>query len=207
LETLGSDVCAILLEPVQGEGGVHPLDGGWVKAVAKLCAERDWLLLFDEVQTGFGRCGDWFGYQHFGVQPDGFSFAKGIAGGFPMGGFLLGDKLNGTLTPGLHATTFGGGPLACAAALATLEILEGVIGDVGRKGQLLRDGLAGFETRGRGLMLGISVKGAPKAYIPRLLERGLVCLTAGADALRLLPPLTVSDSEIVEALAILKEVL
>jgi acetylornithine/N-succinyldiaminopimelate aminotransferase len=212
LRMLGDDVCAILLEAVQGEGGVYPLDVAWVKDAAKLCAERDWLLLFDEVQTGFGRCGEWFGYQTLGVKPDGFSFAKGIAGGFPMGGFLLGEKLSGTLTAGLHGTTFGGNPLACAAALATLEVLEGVVMDVPRKGQLLREGILSIggrvqSVRGKGLMLGIAVDGDPKAYIPQLLERGLVALTAGTDAIRLLPPLTVSDGEIKEALEILRETL
>jgi acetylornithine/N-succinyldiaminopimelate aminotransferase len=205
LKALGDDVCAVLLEPVQGEGGVYPLEENYVKAVAGLCAERDWLLLFDEVQTGMGRCGKWFGYQSLGAEPDGISFAKGIAGGFPIGGFILGQKLRGVLTPGLHGSTFGGTPLACAAALATLDILSSVISDVERKGKLLRDGLSGFETRGRGLMIAVVVQGDPKAFIPKLLQRGLICLTAGADAVRLLPPLTVTDEEIGEGLAILKE--
>jgi acetylornithine/N-succinyldiaminopimelate aminotransferase len=211
LTALGADICAVLLESVQGEGGIYPLEESYVKSVAALCAERDWLLLFDEVQTGFGRCGEWFGYQSLGVKPDGFSFAKGVAGGFPLGGFLLGGKLSGTLTAGLHATTFGGGPLACAAALATLEVLEGVVGDVNRKGQLLRDSIEAIGgkvrgVRGKGLMIGISVEGDNKAYVPHLLERGLVCLTAGTDAVRLLPPLTISDGEIKEGLTVLREV-
>jgi acetylornithine/N-succinyldiaminopimelate aminotransferase len=203
----GGGVCAVLLEPVLGEGGVYPLDESYVKAVAELCRERDWLLLFDEVQTGAGRLGTWFGYQSLGLVPDGFSFAKGIAGGFPMGGFMLGGKLKNVLTQGLHGSTFGGSPLACAAALATIDILSSVIYDVERKGKLLRDGLSGFETRGRGLMLAIVTQDEPKSYIPKLLERGLVCLTAGSDAVRLLPPLTVSDAEIEEGLSILREVL
>jgi len=207
LRALGNGICAVLLEPVQGEGGVWPLDDSYVKAVAELCAERDWLLLFDEVQTGFGRLGKWFGYQMIGVAPDGVSFAKGVAGGFPLGGFLLGKKLSGTLTAGMHGSTYGGNPLACAAALSTIEILSNVIDDVGRKGQLIRDGLKDFTVRGRGLMLGIEVKSDPKEYIPRLLDRGLVALTAGGDAVRLLPPLTVNDAEIKEGTAILREVL
>ena len=212
LKALGNGVCAVLLEPVQGEGGVYPLEKDYVQAVAKLCAERDWLLLFDEVQTGIGRCGAWFGYQMFGVEPDGVSFAKGIAGGFPLGGFLLSQKLRGVFAPGLHGSTYGGTPLACAAALATLDILSGVIDDVARKGKLLRDGVeaiggAVLEVRGRGMMIGIAVKEDPKSYLKPLRDRGLICLTAGADAVRLLPPLTVSDAEINEGLAILKEVL
>ncbi|MDR0324821.1 MAG: aspartate aminotransferase family protein [Oscillospiraceae bacterium] len=212
LKALGNDICAVLLEAVQGEGGVYPLERDYVQAVAALCAERDWLLFFDEVQTGIGRCGPWFGYQTLGAEPDGVSFAKGVAGGFPLGGFILGQKLRGVFTPGLHGSTFGGNPLACAAGLATLEILSGVISDVERKGRLLRDGLEAIGgkvrgTRGRGLMIGIIVDGDPKAYMQTLLGHGLVCLTAGADAVRLLPPLTVSDAEIREGLAILREVL
>ncbi|MCL1806815.1 MAG: acetylornithine/succinylornithine family transaminase [Oscillospiraceae bacterium] len=207
LKALKNGVCAVLLEPVQGEGGVYPLEESYVNAVSALCAERDWLLLFDEVQTGIGRCGTWFGYEMFGVKPDGLSFAKGVAGGFPIGGFILGEKVSGVFAPGLHGSTFGGNPLACAAALATLDILSGVIDDVPRKGNLLRDGLKPLNTRGRGLMIGIAVQGDPKVYVPKLLERGLVCLTAGTDAVRLLPPLTVSDAEIEEGLQILKEVL
>jgi acetylornithine/N-succinyldiaminopimelate aminotransferase len=205
-------ICAVLLEPVQGEGGVWPLDAGYVREVSALCAEKDWLLLFDEVQTGFGRCGKWFGYQALGVQADGISFAKGVAAGFPLGGFILSEKLSGVLTAGMHGSTYGGNPLACAAALAATEILSSVIDDVPRKGQLICDGVKAIGgkvcgTRGRGLMIGVEVGGDPKAYIPQLLERGLVALTAGNDAIRLLPPLTVSDAEIEEGLAILGEVL
>ncbi|MDR1669610.1 MAG: aspartate aminotransferase family protein [Oscillospiraceae bacterium] len=213
LEAQGGDVCAVLLEAVQGEGGVYPLDKDYVQAVAKLCAERDWLLLFDEVQTGIARCGTWFGYQQHGVLPDGISFAKGVAGGFPLGGFILGEKAKGVFAPGLHGATFGGTPLGCAAALAALDILSGVIEDVPRKGKLLRDGIEAFGspkvhgTRGLGLMIGIAVEGDPKAYVKELLAHGLVCLYAGSDAVRLLPPLTVSGAEIAEGLSILREVL
>ncbi|MDR1693367.1 MAG: aspartate aminotransferase family protein [Oscillospiraceae bacterium] len=213
LEALDGGVCAVLLEAVQGEGGVYPLDQGYVRAVAKLCAERDWLLLFDEVQTGIGRCGSWFAFRQYDVIPDGISFAKGVAGGFPLGGFILGEKAKGAFAPGLHGATFGGTPLGCAAGLATLGILEGFVGDVARKGRLLRDGIEAFGsakirgTRGLGMMIGISVEGDPKAYVKELLARGLICLSAGSDAVRLLPPLTLSDAEINEGLVILKEVL
>lgn len=213
LEALGGDVCAVLLEAVQGEGGVIPLEKEYVQAVAKLCAERDWLLLFDEVQCGVARCGTWFAFQQYGVMPDGISFAKGVAGGFPLGGFILGEKTKGVFTPGLHGATFGGTPLGCAAALTTLDILSNVIKDVPRKGKLLRDGIEAFGsakirgTRGLGLMIGISVEGEPKAYVKALLERELVCLTAGSDAVRLLPPLTISEEEIAGGLKILREVL
>ncbi len=213
LDAMGGDVCAVLLEAVQGEGGVIPLEKEYVQAVAKLCAERDWLLLFDEVQCGIARCGTWFAFQRYGVMPDGISFAKGVAGGFPLGGFILGEKAKGVFAPGLHGATFGGTPLGCAAALTTLDILSNVIKDVPRKGKLLRAGIEAFGsakirgTRGLGLMIGISVEGEPKAYVKALLERGLVCLTAGSDAVRLLPPLTISEEEIAEGLIILREVL
>jgi acetylornithine/N-succinyldiaminopimelate aminotransferase len=207
LKALDDGICAVLLEPVQGEGGVYPLDESYAKAVVGLCAERDWLLLSDEVQTGFGRLGRWFGYQSLGIQPDGISFAKGVGGGFPLGGFILGRKPGGVFAPGLHGSTYGGNPLACAAALAVIDILSGVIDDVERKGRLIREGLPGFNIRGKGLMLGVEVKGDPKSYLPKLLEKGLVALTAGSDAVRLLPPLTVSDGEIKEGTAVLREVL
>ncbi|MCL1950337.1 MAG: aminotransferase class III-fold pyridoxal phosphate-dependent enzyme, partial [Turicibacter sp.] len=117
LKALGDEVCAVMIEPVQGEGGVYPLDGDYVQGVADLCRERDWLLLIDEVQTGIGRTGKWFGFQHFeGVVPDAISFAKGIAGGLPLGGFMAGAKLQDTLAPGDHGSTYGGNPIACAAA-------------------------------------------------------------------------------------------
>ena len=129
----GDDVCAVMMELIQGEGGVNPLDAGYVQAVAKLCAERDWLLLIDEVQTGVGRTGTLFAYQQFGVQPDVVSFAKGIAGGLPFGGFLTNEKCRAVLGPGDHGSTFGGNPMAAAAGcvgLGTLtpECLEQVEG-------------------------------------------------------------------------------
>jgi len=208
------DVCAILLEPVQGEGGVWPLDVEYVKQVKMLCQKRDWLLLMDEVQTGIGRTGHWFGFQGLDVTPDALSFAKGIAGGMPLGGFLVGEKLRNVLNPGDHATTFGGNPLCCAAALATLDILEPVLSQVAPKGDAIRARIEAMNlpqiagTRGKGLMIGLSVKdGAPRDWNAKLLEAGLVCLTAGSDALRFLPPLIIGDEDIEAGLAIFEKVM
>ncbi|MCL2747437.1 MAG: acetylornithine transaminase [Oscillospiraceae bacterium] len=214
LHALPGDVCAVMLEPVQGEGGVWPLEAGYVKQVEALCRERDWLLLCDEVQTGIGRTGHWFGFQGLGITPDALSFAKGIAGGLPMGGFLVGEGLRGVLTPGDHAATFGGSPLCCAAALATLDILEGALPTVLQKGEAIRARIEAMGlpnvagTRGRGLMIGVSVTGGePSDWNDKLLEAGLVALTAGTDALRFLPPLIIGEGDIEAALAIFEKVM
>ena len=123
-QVAGHDVCAVLVELIQGESGVWPLEESFVQGLAELCAKRDWLLLVDEVQTGIGRTGTLFCYQQYGISPDAVSFAKGIAGGLPLGGILANEKCRDVLGPGTHATTFGGNPVCCAAALATLDILD-----------------------------------------------------------------------------------
>ena len=213
LEVLGDGVCAIILECVQGEGGVLPCPPEYLKAVADLCAERDWLLLIDEVQTGIGRCGKWFAFQNAGILPDVVSFAKGIAGGLPMGGFIVGEKCEKVLAPGDHATTFGGNLICCSAALATLKILEGALPRVQEKGDYIRAAIMNMGlpmvkgTRGAGLMIGVSVEGTPKAYAEALLKNGLVALTAGKDAIRMLPPLVISYEEIDKGLEIFKNTL
>ena len=211
----GHDVCAVLVELVQGEGGVIPLERDYVHDLAVLCAERDWLLLVDEVQTGVGRTGTLFAFQQYGILPDAVSFAKGIAGGLPMGGFLAGEKCRDVLGPGDHGSTFGGNPVCAAAALAVLDILdEDALADVVRKGQYLRDAITAMDlpplgaVRGLGLTLGIEVKGprTNKELAALLAENGLLALTAG-DALRLLPPLTISQAELDRGLDILKRTL
>jgi len=211
----GHDVCAVMLELVQGEGGVLPQDRAFVHALAVLCAERDWLLLVDEVQTGVGRTGTLFAFQQYGIIPDALSFAKGIAGGLPFGGFLTNDRCRGVLTPGTHATTFGGNPICAAAALSVLEQLdEDVLATVGEKGHYIRSRIEEMHlpclgaTRGLGLMIGIEVKGSKtnKELAALLSERGLLVLTAGT-ALRLLPPLTITIDEIDKGLAILGQTL
>ena len=214
-EVAGHDVCAVMLELVQGEGGVLPMDPEYVHDLAVLCAERDWLLLVDEVQTGIGRTGTLFAFQQYGILPDAVSFAKGIAGGLPMGGFLVSEKCRDVLGPGDHGSTFGGNPICAAAAQAVLDILdEDALAGVQKKGRCLRAAIEAMglpclgATRGLGLMIGIEVKPphSNKELAARLARNGLLVLTAG-DALRLLPPLTITQAELDRGLEILKQTL
>ncbi len=214
-EVSGHDVCAVLLELVQGEGGVLPMDVTFVQKLAELCKARDWLLLVDEVQTGVGRTGTLFAFQQYGIMPDALSFAKGIAGGLPMGGFLVNEKCRNVLGPGTHATTFGGNPVCAAAGCAVLDILDqGVLDQVKEKGAYLRQSIEDMnlpclgKTRGLGLMIGIEVKGehTNKELCAMLVRSGLLALTAG-PGLRLLPPLTITKEEMDKGLSIMKETL
>lgn len=211
----GEDVCAVLLELVQGEGGVLPLDRDYVKAVARLCAEKDWLLLVDEVQTGVGRTGSLFAFQQYGILPDVASFAKGIAGGLPMSGILANEKCRDVLGPGTHATTFGANPVCAAAGLVVQETLtDAFLEDVRAKGTYLRNQIEALDlpcfgaTRGMGLMIGIQVKDGwtNKEIASKLIENGLLVLTAG-PGMRLLPPLVISQEEMDQGLEILKKTL
>ena len=205
----GSDVCAVMLELIQGEGGVLPLDKPYVKAVEKLCSERDWLLLIDEVQTGVGRTGSLFAFQQYDILPDVVSFAKGIAGGLPMSGIMASEKCMDVLVPGTHATTFGGNPVCAAAGLVVQEMLsDEFLAGVSEKGEYLRRELEALslpclgKTRGMGLMIGIDVK----ELAGTLIKNGLLVLTAGSG-LRLLPPLVISKEEMDKGIAIMKKTL
>ena len=209
------DVCAVLLELVQGEGGVLPMEQAFVTALAALCAEKDWLLLVDEVQTGIGRTGSLFAFQQYGITPDAASFAKGIAGGLPMGGFLVNEKCRDVLGPGTHASTFGGNPICSAAALTVLDILdEPTLEAVKEKGAYLRARIDAMDkksigkSRGMGLMIGVAVQEGytNKALAASLMDAGLLVLTAG-PALRLLPPLTITKEEMDAGLAIMEKTL
>ncbi|MBD5161742.1 MAG: acetylornithine/succinylornithine family transaminase [Oscillibacter sp.] len=211
----GDDVCGVMMELIQGEGGVNPLDRDYVQAVAKLCEERDWLLLVDEVQTGVGRTGSMFAYQQFGIQPDVVTFAKGIAGGLPFGGFMTNEKCRNVLRTGDHGSTFGGNPMAAAAASVVMDTLTpDFLAQAAEKGQYLRDGIARLSSpyvsgvRGMGLMIGVGVQGMThKELKDQLMAAGLLCLTAGADTLRLLPPLVITKEEIDKGLAIMAQVM
>lgn len=214
-EVSGDDVCAVMVELVQGEGGVLPLEHEFVNALVDLCEKRDWLLLVDEVQTGVGRTGSLFAFQEYGIIPDVASFAKGIAGGLPMSGIMANEKCRNVLTPGTHATTFGGNPVSAAAALAVLEVLDDkALADVKEKGAYLRSKIENLgvpclgATRGMGLMIGVEVKPpyTNKEIAAKLIEAGVLVLTAGAG-LRLLPPLVITQEEMDEGLEIMKRTL
>ena len=211
----GHDVCGVMMELVQGEGGVLPLDVKFVQAVADLCAKRDWLLLIDEVQTGVGRTGTLFAFQQYGIRPDVVSFAKGIAGGLPFGGIMANEKCREVFSPGTHGTTFGGNPVSAAAASYVLDrVDDGMLAQVREKGEYLRRAIGEMalpclgETRGLGLMIGIEVKGerTNKELAAALIANGLLCLTAG-PGLRLLPPLVITKEEMDKGLAVMKATL
>ena len=211
----GDDVCGVMMELIQGEGGVNPLQKDYVQAVAKLCAEKDWLLLVDEVQTGVGRTGTLFAYQQFDIQPDVVTFAKGIAGGLPFGGFMTNEKCRNVLRAGDHGSTFGGNPMSAAAGNVVMDTLTpDFLAQVAEKGQYLRSGIAALNSpyvsgiRGMGLMIGVGVQGMThKELKDKLMAAGLLCLTAGADTLRLLPPLVITKEEIDKGLAIMAQVM
>lgn len=211
----GDDVCAVMMELVQGEGGVLPLEKSYVESVAKLCAERDWLLLVDEVQTGVGRTGSLFAFQQYGILPDVASFAKGIAGGLPMSGILASEKCRDVLTPGTHATTFGANPVCAAAGLYVQEVMsDAFLEDVQAKGTYLRNQIEALnlpcfgKTRGLGLMIGIEVRDGwtNKEIANQLIAGGLLVLTAG-PGMRLLPPLVITKEEMDAGVAIMKRTL
>ena len=214
-EVAGDDVCAVMMEMVQGEGGVLPLDYEYVQAVKQLCAERDWLLLDDEVQAGVGRTGKLFAFQQYDILPDVASFAKGIAGGMPMSGIMANEKCRTVLGPGTHATTFGANPVCAAAGLVVQEKLsDEFLEEVNAKGAYLREQIEAMDlpcfgkTRGMGLMIGIEVKeGYNKSEIAaKLIEAGLLVLTAG-PGMRLLPPLVITKEEMDQGVAIMKKAL
>jgi acetylornithine/N-succinyldiaminopimelate aminotransferase len=208
---------AVMLEAVQGEGGIIPATNEFMKAVRALCDEKKLLMLCDEVQCGMARTGKWFAFQESGVEPDAFSLAKSLGNGYPIGAIVSNEKLADVFQPGKHASTFGGTPLACAAALATLEVIEeeGLIEKARRAGGLFREGLEAFvekyehvkEVRGRGLMLGLALDSPAKPIAEKLMDMGLLTLATAETVIRFLPPLNVSDDEIEEALDILNDVL
>ncbi len=207
------DVCAVMMELIQGEGGVNPLEQDFVKKVMALCKEKDVLLLIDEVQTGIGRTGTLFAFQQYELLPDAVSFAKGIAGGLPMGGFMANEKTKNVLGFGTHASTFGANPVCSAAALSVLEQLDSsLLRDVISKGEYIRSKIESMGlpfvkgTRGLGLMIGAAIEGADVSKLAaKCIENGLLVLTAGRNTLRLLPPLTITYDEIDRGLKILED--
>ena len=208
---------AILVEAIQGEGGVIPATPEFMQAVRALCDKKNILLFCDEVQCGMGRTGNWFGFQGTGVTPDAFSMAKSLGSGYPVGGIVTGPKLADVLQPGKHASTFGGSPLASAAALATIRVIEeeGLVERAADIGTEFQEALGDFveayehvkEIRGRGLMIGMVFDQPAKPFAKILAENGLLAIPAGENVLRLLPPLNVKNSELDEALEIMDDAL
>lgn len=205
------DVCAVLFECVQGEGGVNNLSPTFVNAIAKLAKEKDILIAVDEVQTGNGRTGTYFAYQQYGITPDIVTTAKGLGGGLPIGAVLFGEKLQNTMTPGSHGSTFGGNPVVAAGACSIVErIDDDFLSEVQRKSEKIRTALTkvkGVQSiSGMGLMLGIETDKSAGEVAKACLANGLLILTAKTK-LRLLPALNISDAELNEGLEILKGVL
>ncbi len=201
---------AIMMEVVQGEGGVMPLDKEFVTAVAKLAAEQDILLITDEVQVGNGRSGQLYGYMNYGIQPDIVSTAKGLAGGLPLGATLLGEKVQDTLTPGSHGSTFGGNPVCCAGALNILSRLdEDALAGVRERSAMIFDALTGAKgvvsVSGLGLMIGIETEKDAGEVIRRCMERGVLVIKAKSKV-RLLPALNIPVETLSKALDVIKEV-
>jgi acetylornithine/N-succinyldiaminopimelate aminotransferase len=202
----------ILLELVQGEGGVHVLEASFVAAARRLADETGAVLLFDEVQTGVGRTGAFFAHEHVGIRPDALTLAKGLANGLPIGCLLVADEAPEGFAPGDHASTFGGNPVTCAAASAVCrELTDELLATVTANGFALADGLAALpgihEVRGAGLMLGAELDCPAADVVAACAERGLLVGTAGGNVLRLTPPLIVTTAEIEHALGVLEEVL
>lgn len=214
---LNDQTSAVLLEAIQAEGGVIPAEAAFLQGLRALCDTHGILLLCDEVQCGMGRTGQWFGFEHAGIAPDAFSLAKALGSGMPIGAVVAGEKLADVFQPGHHATTFGGGPLACASALATLDVIEqeGLVDRAREKGDLLREGLEDFverfehvtAVRGKGLMLGLVLDQDAKPLTDRLREMGLLVIPTAGNVVRMLPPLNVKDDELEEALDMLDDAL
>ncbi len=213
-KAVNEETAAVILEVVQGEGGVYPASLEYIQAARRICDERGALLIVDEIQTGFGRTGKMFAVQHYGVTPDLLTCAKSLAGGVPMGAVLIGANIK-NLVPGVHGSTFGGNPLSCAAANAALDVIlgEDLPGQAAAKGAYLMEKLKKIESpnirdvRGLGLMVGIEMKQKVTGYIKALQERKIIALNAGMTVIRLLPPLVITYEQIDHLVDVLTQVL
>lgn len=217
-EAIGEKTAAILVEPIQGEGGVVVPSEEYLQGLRRICDTRGILLIFDEVQVGMGRTGKLFAYEHFGVEPDIMTLAKALGGGLPLGAMLAKEKVAKSFVPGTHASTFGGNPLVCAVGVAVLKILlqDGVLEHCTKMGRLLFQGLQSLQdrfdfirqVRGKGLILGVEIERESGKIVAECLEAGLLILSAGHNnVLRFLPPLTVKKKDIANGLSILEQVL
>ncbi len=217
LGQISTDTRAVIVECVQGEGGVNMGNADFLKKIGKICKEKDIILIVDEIQTGMGRTGKMFAYEHFGLDPDIISLAKGLGSGVPIGAILAKEEIASQIVPGDHGSTFGGNPLACAAALASLEVIleEELLSNSQKTGKYLKDKLTELaknypfikEVRGMGLMLGIVFEPQCRPIAIRLMERGLLVSCTAMHVIRLVPPLILKLDEANSILAILKEIL
>jgi predicted acetylornithine/succinylornithine family transaminase len=208
---------AVMLEAVQGEGGVTPATEEFMKGVRALCDEKNLIMICDEVQAGMGRTGTWFAWQGYGVKPDLFTCAKALADGIPMGALVSNAKFADVFTASAHASTFGGNPVAAAAALAVIDVIEseGLLAKAAEIGNLFKEALQGFvdkydkllEVRGKGMMLGMVVDGDPKEVVEALKAQGLLALTAGGNVVRFLPPLVLKEDDLEEAVDMISDAL
>jgi acetylornithine/LysW-gamma-L-lysine aminotransferase len=213
-EAVTDKTAAVLLEVVQGEGGVRPGNPAFLKLAQELCRERGALLIIDEIQTGIGRTGKLFAHQHYALEPDILTCAKSMAGGLPMGAALLSAKL-GKLPSQVHGSTFGGNPLACAASLAALDYVESnhLSERAAELGAWFQNELKGIqsplirEVRGLGLLVGIELKQKVTPYLQALMARGVLALPAGLTVMRFLPPLVISKEDLATAASVVKDVL
>ncbi|MBE3592166.1 MAG: acetylornithine transaminase [Thermoanaerobacter sp.] len=216
-EAIDDEVCAIMLEVVQGEGGIHEATPEYIKAAREICDENDILFIIDEVQTGIGRTGKLFGYEHYGITPDIMTLAKGLGGGFPIGAIVAKED-KAVFQPGDHASTFGGNPLACAAGIAVMNEItkEGFLDNVAQKGEYFKGNLESLkekhsvikEVRGKGLMIGCEMDMEEASdIVTKAMEKGLLINWISHNVLRFVPPLTVTKEEIDTALIILEDVL
>lgn len=216
-EAIGPHTCGVMLEPVQGEGGVNEATPEYMSGVRELCNEKGLLLIFDEVQCGLGRTGKFLACQHYGVEPDIITLAKALGGGFPIGAMLAREGVASAFSPGDHASTFGGNPLACAAGLAAMDQLlnNGVVDNAARVGEYFRHKLASLssrynfisEVRGRGLLLGVELAVDGREAVFRCQDRGLLINCVNNNVLRFIPPLIITEKDVDAALEILTGVL
>ena len=208
---------AVMLEAIQGEGGVTPATDEFIKGIRALCDEKNLLLIVDEVQSGMGRTGKWFAWQNYDVKPDLFTCAKALAGGIPMGALISNAELADVFTLSSHASTFGGNPVAAAAALAVIDVIESgkLLENALKVGGLLKEALQGFvdqydkllEVRGMGMMIGLVVDGDPKEVVEALKGQGLLALVAGTNVVRFLPPLMLAEDDLEDAVDMISDAL
>lgn len=208
---------AIIVEAVQGEGGIYPAEEEFLRGIRELCTEKDMMMICDEIQCGMGRSGKMFAYQRYGIQPDIVSMAKGIGNGIPAGAIATTKEIGQAMVPGDHGTTFGGNPLACAAVAETLHVFEreNLTAHVEQMGtylsqclqKLVEEKEIAVETRGVGLMRGLELSEPAGPYIAKALEKGVIFMSAGANVIRFIPPLVISKEDIDEMIAVLEDIL